>query len=1370
MLERASTCLENGARLSLRSARRPGTSKRQLQAAFFTHGALDLNLSSLAIDAIHWKHDDSTSGIHRKSCEKPDNVEAGRISGHKDGKSKAASGDGNNIEPYDPGFLDFLYPRQALAWLAQRSPSFRDDSWKTRNASRLPRGYVHALREYSSIAHHDHTQNSKGSHASPAFLVDDEFAVGDWREPDNTHSINNTHAAQQTLQWAATSEELYANQRQANTVPTDFVSRTLAQLRKKRLSRVDMTLHFIEKAQERLAFIDNAPVRLAGTNSQIGSQCALAVVNLYNQLTAQERARPALVEPILQFLAKYHSESSDNDLIGIYNRLSKTKRTLPTYYAVISVFLRCGLVGLANQAQQEASELLSRKGQAALSIWYIANALVNEQWDPAYQRYMNAFNGQTNILPQVWSTLDSLDDSLPRAARLADEMYCQKTVHREDKHRWGLYLGFVKAAMLRDLRRNTLKRTMKDRFRAGIHCKIIQSVCQNESTADCIAVFEDVLEDITKACSVIDFNSVGKVTTQLVQACLLKTEDVASDTKSRLLWQYVCKVLDNTNGQEHIAKRWHHMRNLSDLVRFRFGALGVVKPAPEKAALFMERYARTGDCAGVNIWAEVMRSWAKDRVTDVPQSSLVSLIDVHAARRDYREAARAYGELRAEAQRLTGTEPGTTYLNACLRAFINAGQLRLADKLLERHLEHGGKFDAGTFEPLLHHLAMQGRTSSLEALLLDYERYTESKPTVALLTYLVKAHVVNHDFDRARKTFANRIFPLADLEDHKALTEPFNLILMESARHVGITTTQALWQGMQDAEVEIDAHTYAALAQAHATNRNPAAAMRIVRNVMPERNIRATALHYGIVMQGFLNTDEPQRAIGIYMSLHAQTIKSSPLMEKLYLIAVERAQNKQGDYKGVDPALLTARLDVMFEELPWEPLHTRQYDRHMEFPSPNDRTGGGSLGDTIGAILAMLGRGGHIKEIEQFMEKYNRWLKSQSYGELEIAEHFPATHDRYKSSDVDNATPLGKRLSYEVYSQHIEISTGLMLAYLTNDQHNKVNEIWWNILQTHPDRQLQHYILGRSRTDWKPRWSVANYQVYKSKVFSTNVRRADEASSEVSNEEYPSPFLVDNLKWEDKKVRKPPSTSLGDRLLSAAFSLQITSLARQDKRATLTNLVRKYISYGLTMDRATVNNVVQQCLTVHHPLVLLAFQLTEQYMIEEFPGWQTDEGTSKSNSRLLDGSFLMRQDSIATIQARPDYMTLVLLCNAALKLSLLGSRGEMGIFHGWDGRHAWIGGATKIIRDAPNTLLALSQMPKVPGDYLQETYIESFKDEYPMSRPALTTAKEAAAQRWRRQRVRKVIRGRRRQQRALGDQHHLLLPESIPTKNREAHP
>ena len=163
-------------------------------------------------------------------------------------------------------------------------------------------------------------------------------------------------------------------------------------------------------------------------------------------------------------------------------------------------------------------------------------------------------------------------------------------------------------------------------------------------------------------------------------------------------------------------------------------------------------------------------------------------------------------------------------------------------------------------------MGMFAKRSDYEATNALYEQAVaeDVKPNVEMIGSLVLALATNDRLDDAQK-IAEEALEM-DLEtpqrhtkflpDKHVFTRMWNVLLGQYALKGQLEKVFDIQKRMQELQIAFDGMTYAALMQSLCIKKLPAAAQRILKVVMPKHDIRSTALHYAIVISGFISMND----------------------------------------------------------------------------------------------------------------------------------------------------------------------------------------------------------------------------------------------------------------------------------------------------------------------------------------------------------------------------------------------------------------------------------------------------------------------------------------------------------------------------------
>ncbi|KAL8693970.1 MAG: hypothetical protein Q9224_003657 [Gallowayella concinna] len=166
-------------------------------------------------------------------------------------------------------------------------------------------------------------------------------------------------------------------------------------------------------------------------------------------------------------------------------------------------------------------------------------------------------------------------------------------------------------------------------------------------------------------------------------------------------------------------------------------------------------------------------------------------------------------------------------------------------------------------------MGMFAKSSDFEAVSGLYERATSAgiSPSLGMVDSLVLA-LVNHDrFDEACQLVEKADTMNIDKKQfgpgQVTPTRMWNILLTHCAIKGQLEEVSQIQKRMHESGVPFDKHTYSALMMSLCIKKLPHAAVRIMKVVMPQCGARVTALHYSIVMGGFLKVNQPHVVLGI---------------------------------------------------------------------------------------------------------------------------------------------------------------------------------------------------------------------------------------------------------------------------------------------------------------------------------------------------------------------------------------------------------------------------------------------------------------------------------------------------------------------------
>lgn len=1207
MLERATACLDTGARLSLRCARRASRSRRQLHQTFWTHGAGDLDLPPSLLG----------------TTPPPPNPDDRR----QDGRN------GDSATATESPFLDFLYPPQALA-LLHRASEPRREKWEERNARRLPRGFVQATRGYASGTAERRSAENK-QEAAPEetqenwlpleFLADGktEELVPDTGDADTAgeseHSPETTSEAPGLLDAAFPADQ--ASSKQLRNLMT-------ASHRNIALQDAVKSMDHTTKAWE-----------------------------IYEQLDASEKDNLDLKTALLKFLSTHHNEVAETHCLELYSSIPAPQRNMEIYKPALSVFLRCNLYGLAEQGHAEALERLSNAHE--LSGWLCRYAIEHEMWDMAFRLKHQLDARHEGILQAVaaksfWQQITEMPDLLSKAISLSKHFRILKRTNAMSRETRDFCKIIFREGIVQEFISYNKKgspevsEARKSYQRRRIRYLLGEISLQNRETA---TFFRDVIMAVIAPSSSIHYPDVHTVVSYMyVQYRKMTGVVPEKEMLHQLLYrlrQYSA-ALQDTHRNAHSIKidtihsDWH-----------RYHGRTPVWVLEE----LMTYYAREGLLDRLEGYRRYLFKTYPDYADRA--KALWTLIYVHARRADVQQAKNAFDGIKRLAK-VARTVPDTRCWNVLLHAHSRADDLDGALETLREMLATPGvQLTRYAFHPVLELYANKGDAESVNNMLEQYDEVCEEKRNTALYGSLMRALIKNNEVHAAQRLLGEIIEKRKGREIEGSLTGPFNMLLVTYALRREVDAAMRVYRWMKSEKVIMDADTYSALMQALISYRQSPAANKILTTVMRDKGVQPTAFHYALVIKGYINQGMYQEAVHLGRKMERKNIRKSISFNVAYLQAkaLLESKHKQSSDTRELPLEDTMRdLEVMLESDVLEGVASKQPQK-LNISQP-----GAAEAAYFEQLIYVHGKRRCLDAVKELIARYEQ---------------------RTKQQDIwTGPKPATSRLL-----------AALMVASTSAQDWKDVDECWQ---------------LAKSRADAASLLKPA-----------PDIKAMLESQPGPEMLEMPLLYPAQEQGLEDEPIEKKPAdqplvakgtikdvqpkpmiSHIFRLLLTPTLTQLITALRLQARFMDMISTVATVLSEGYLLDNRTWNHFIESLLDSRPPLALLAFRLTERYLIVNFPGWRYDTNLPNKSHRAQ-GLQHIKASYLRPGQLMPQYRTLVKLASAMLELGRMETVGSN--LKPRERKLERYVGTTKLIRRlAPRTLHVVQSMPTV-NDSLQRS-------------------------------------------------------------------
>ncbi|MCJ1351759.1 MAG: hypothetical protein MMC33_001743 [Icmadophila ericetorum] len=346
----------------------------------------------------------------------------------------------------------------------------------------------------------------------------------------------------------------------------------------------------------------------------------------------------------------------------------------------------------------------------------------------------------------------------------------------------------------------------------------------------------------------------------------------------------------------------------------------------------------------------------------------LQLLRVHERRGEINEVLIIFNTL----QERYNYKPEISCWNMVLATYARISDFEGAEDWWERMLASDEKPTRDSFSTMATVYGDQGNTDALQDLLKDYHE-RGIKMHVNIVEQLVLAHIKNGDFEEAE----NLVMDAWEKKLPGYHTSMWNLLINGYGLDNRLGKVNDVSQKMSKAGVPRDEDTYSALMQSLCVAKLPSAAESILRRVMVKDMVRATSLHYSVVMQGYLSTGEPHRAIRLYdlmlredvrstFNSHSTLIKAAAELE----LKRNRRQRKGKGHSKVDSPftfeLAEEFLEQIFETIDPADIAPRQPVVGIE----NERLDEAHISSYFEYLIRMYGRGKNLEKVAQLFANY----------------------------------------------------------------------------------------------------------------------------------------------------------------------------------------------------------------------------------------------------------------------------------------------------------------------------------------------------------------------------------------------------------------
>lgn len=268
-------------------------------------------------------------------------------------------------------------------------------------------------------------------------------------------------------------------------------------------------------------------------------------------------------------------------------------------------------------------------------------------------------------------------------------------------------------------------------------------------------------------------------------------------------------------------------------------------------------HADHGDAESVD---KYFAEWEKHYEVTAKQAQ--SLIYVQARRADVRGAVAAFRRIRSELRII----PDRQIWNTLLLTYVRADDLDGALETFNNALDAGISPNVHTFGPMLDMCANRGDIEAFESLYSRAKQMDIPLDTdVRARSGYVQAFLNADDVDAAEDIAQGMLqqWKAGILTGHP-LTHTWNIMIQYYALRGDVGNGRRLYTQMVENKIPMDNVTFGSLMRALVEIKQTNAAYKILRKTLPAKNLRVEAIHYAIVMTGFLKEKQYDLALEAY--------------------------------------------------------------------------------------------------------------------------------------------------------------------------------------------------------------------------------------------------------------------------------------------------------------------------------------------------------------------------------------------------------------------------------------------------------------------------------------------------------------------------
>jgi pentatricopeptide repeat-containing protein PET309 len=361
-------------------------------------------------------------------------------------------------------------------------------------------------------------------------------------------------------------------------------------------------------------------------------------------------------------------------------------------------------------------------------------------------------------------------------------------------------------------------------------------------------------------------------------------------------------------------------------------------------------YAIRGDEERV---CEYMDELQSNYTDDVDLKILTSLLYVYARRADVEGTIKQFRRIHEEFK----LDPDSACWNILLLAYVRADDLDGALECFNNCIDYGIVPDEQTFGPLLDFCAQRGDVEAFETL------FSKAKQMGVQLDADVRARAgYVQTFMNAGDPEGAKAIALRMLESWQAgtlsgdpLTQTWNRLIQHHALKGDLAGSRQYYKQMVENNIPLDSWTYGSLMRALIEVKQTNAAYKLLKVTMPQNGFQIHALHYAIVITGFLREGQLEQALEAYERMRDRHVPQTESSREATIQALGTADLQKLANRGAkDPKYQLLRVkDALAEMLVSSTKHEIAHDQPKHSRSIDARNYGAVPQSYYGLMISL---------------------------------------------------------------------------------------------------------------------------------------------------------------------------------------------------------------------------------------------------------------------------------------------------------------------------------------------------------------------------------------------------------------------------------